>query len=144
MLDAAADLFYARGVHEVGMDELVRATGLGKATVYRLFASKDELIGAYLKRLAETTLAAIERDVARYADDPRRAVEAIFDAIAAHLARPACRGCAFNHASIEFPDPEHPARAAARAYRAALRDRLTTLAETSAPARASASARSSR
>lgn len=41
MLDAASALFYARGVHEVGMDELIRATGLGKATVYRLFATKD-------------------------------------------------------------------------------------------------------
>jgi AcrR family transcriptional regulator len=37
ILDVAADLFYRRGVHEVGMDELVAATGLGKASVYRLF-----------------------------------------------------------------------------------------------------------
>ncbi|WP_373873901.1 TetR family transcriptional regulator [Virgisporangium ochraceum] len=33
VLDVAARLFYAGGVHEVGMDELVRETGLGKATV---------------------------------------------------------------------------------------------------------------
>ena len=52
VLDTAARLFYARGVHAVGMDELVRETGLGKATVYRLFPSKDALVGAYLRRLA--------------------------------------------------------------------------------------------
>ena len=62
-------------------------------------------------------------------EDPRRAVTAIFAAVAADLARPAFRGCPFNNASIEFADPEHPARAAARAYRMALHDRLTTLAE---------------
>src|SRR5690242_18897442 len=78
VLDAAAELFYARGVHEVGMDELVRATGLGKATVYRLFATKDALIGAYLDRLAEAILAAIDADIARHGDEPARAVEAIF------------------------------------------------------------------
>ena len=133
VLDAAAELFYARGVHEVGMDELVHATGLGKATVYRLYPTKDALIGAYLERLAGTILAAIDREGVRHRGDPRRGIEAIFTAIVADLARPAFRGCAFNNASVEFPDPAHPARAAARGYRAALLDRLTALAERLAP-----------
>lgn len=128
MLDAAADLFYARWMHEVGMDELVRHTGLGKATVYRLFPTKDELIGAYLRRSAERILGLIDADVDRYADDPAAAIRAIFAAVAADLARPGFRGCAFNNASIEFPDPAHPARVVAREYREALHDRLSTLA----------------
>ena len=66
VLDTAKDLFYARGGHEVGMDELVRATGLGKATVYRLFATKDELIGAYLRRLAGDILALIDTEIERH------------------------------------------------------------------------------
>ena len=53
------------------MDELIAAIGLGKATVYRLFPSKDALIGAYLRRLAQTILAAIDADIARHRDDPR-------------------------------------------------------------------------
>jgi AcrR family transcriptional regulator len=128
VLDAAAALFYARGVHEVGMDELVRATGLGKATVYRLFPTKDELIGAYLRRLSASILAAIDEEIDRHADHPEDAVRAVFAAIAADVARPAFRGCAFNNASIEFPDPGHPARVAARDYRAELHRRLATLA----------------
>jgi AcrR family transcriptional regulator len=129
VLDVAAELFYARGVHEVGMDELVRATGLGKATVYRLFPTKDALIGAYLDRLAASILTAIDRDVARHAERPRQALDTIFEAIAADVSRPSFRGCPFNNASIEFADPAHPARTAARTYRAALRDRLSLLAE---------------
>ena len=128
MLDAAAELFYARGVHEVGMDELVRATGLGKATVYRLYPTKDALVGAYLQRLSDTILEAIDADVARHADAPRDAVRAIFAAVAEDVARPAFRGCAFNNASIEFDDPDHPARVVAREYRASLHRRLATLA----------------
>jgi AcrR family transcriptional regulator len=131
VLDTAAELFYARGVHEVGMDELVRATGFGKATVYRLFPTKDALVGAYLERTAGETLAAIDRDIAER--DAAAAVEAIFTAIEADLARPGFRGCAFNNASIEFDDPAHPARVAAREYREALRDRLRGLAEQIVP-----------
>ena len=128
MLDTAARLFYARGVHEVGMDELVQATGLGKATVYRLYPGKDDLVAAYLTRLAGTILAAIDAEIARHLGDPAAALLAILDAIEADLRRPGFRGCAFNNASIEYDDPGHPARVQARGYRQALRDRLTGLA----------------
>jgi AcrR family transcriptional regulator len=131
VLDTAAALFYARGVHEVGMDELVRATGFGKATVYRLFPTKDALVGAYLERQARAILALVDRDIADR--EPAAAVQAIFAAIEADLARPGFRGCAFNNASIEFDDPAHPARVAAREYRSALRERLRSLAEEVAP-----------
>jgi len=47
-MDTAALLFYARGVHAVGMDELITSTGLAKMSVYRLFPTKDDLVGAYL------------------------------------------------------------------------------------------------
>jgi AcrR family transcriptional regulator len=108
VLDTAARLFYARGVHEVGMDELIAETGLAKATVYRLYPTKDELVAAYLNRLADGILAGIDDE--------------------ADLRRSTFRGCAFNNASIEFDDPDHPARAAAREYRQALHTRLATLA----------------
>ena len=127
VLDTAARLFYARGVHEVGMDELVRETGLGKATVYRLFATKDALVGAYLDRLSRDLLGRIDDQAAR-AGSPAQALHAVLDAIEADLSRPGFRGCAFNNASIEYDDPQHPARVAARDYRAALQARLTALA----------------
>ena len=120
VLDTAAGLFYARGVHAVGMDELVRATGLGKATVYRLFPSKDALVGAYLDRLAAGILATVDADPAGTAG----ALHNLVAAVRADVARPGFRGCPFHNASSEYADPQHPARIAARDYRAALRDRL--------------------
>lgn len=128
VLDTAEELLYARGVHEVGMDELVRATGLGKATVYRLFPTKDVLIGAYLERLGDSILAKIDDDITKNERDPARALLAIVDAIDEDLHRPAFRGCAFNNASVEFGDRNHPARLQARRYRESLRDRLVALA----------------
>src|SRR3712207_8323226 len=57
VLNTAERLFASRSSRSVGMDELVRETGLGKMTVYRLFKSKDDLVGAYLARKAGTVLA---------------------------------------------------------------------------------------
>ncbi|MDG4831726.1 helix-turn-helix domain containing protein [Solwaraspora sp. WMMD1047] len=127
VLDTAARLFYARGVHEVGMDELVRETGLGKATVYRLFPTKDDLVAAYLRRAAGDILDQIDAGTER-APDPATALHAVLSSVQADLARPDFRGCAFNNASIEYADPQHPARVAARDYRLALHDRLHRLA----------------
>lgn len=138
VLDAAGRLFYPRGVHEVGMDELVRETGLGKATVYRLYPTKGALIGAYLRDRAETILGNIDADIAAHPGDPAAAIRAIVAAVETDVTRDGFRGCAFHNASIEFPDPRHPAREAARDYRAALHDRLTRLATALRPGPAGA------
>lgn len=135
VLDAAARLFYARGVHEVGMDELVQATGLGKATVYRLYPTKDALIGAYLGRLAATIAESIDDQVAAHPADPRGVLLAVLGDIEDDLRRPDFRGCAFNNASIEYDDPAHPARIQARDHRGQLWRRLTELAEQLVPGR---------
>lgn len=124
VLDTAADLFYARGVHEVGMDEFVTATGLGKASVYRLYPTKIDLIAAYLQRSSDCILAAID-DIA---DDQRRSpgeqLRQVLDDIWAHVTSPGFRGCAFNNASIEFDDPDHPVRQISAQHRAGLLERL--------------------
>ena len=132
VLDTAARLFYARGVHAVGMDELVRETGLGKATVYRLFPSKDVLVGAYLRRLSGEILGLIDEQTVS-ASGPVVALHGVLDAIEADLRRPGFRGCAFHNAGMEYDDPAHPARVAARDYRAALLERLTALADRPRP-----------
>lgn len=129
VLDVAAELFYARGVHEVGMDELIGSTGLGKATVYRLFASKDLLIAAYLQRLADEIFALIDAHAGGESADPGVALSAVIDAVETDVRRPGFRGCPFNNASIEYHDPEHPARQQARRYRQGLLARLTACAE---------------
>ncbi len=126
ILETATQLFYERGVHEVGMNELVAATGLTKPAVYRIFASKDQLIGSYLDRLSETILGMVDSDRQRLG--PAEALHAVLLAVEEDLHRDTFRGCPFNNASVEFPDPGHPARVAARAYRRGLHSRLTELA----------------
>jgi len=51
ILDTAFRLFYAHGVRGVGVDTIIAASGVAKATFYRHFPSKDDLAVAYLDRV---------------------------------------------------------------------------------------------
>ena len=128
VLDTAERLFSARSSRSVGMDELVRETGLGKMTVYRLFKSKDDLVGAYLARKAATVLGFIDADLHRLQGDPRAALLSVVDAVEADVTRAGFRGCPFTNVSSEYDDPQHPARSAAADYKYELHMRLLALA----------------
>jgi AcrR family transcriptional regulator len=129
VLDTAERLFSQRSSRSVGMDELVRETGLGKMTVYRLFKSKDELVGAYLSRKAATELAYVDADLIRLEDDPRAALLSVVDHVEAEVTRSGFRGCPFTNVSSEYDDPQHPARVAAADYKFELHARLERLAD---------------
>lgn len=133
VLDTAERLFSGRSSRSVGMDELVRETGLGKMTVYRLFKSKDDLVGAYLSRKAATLLGFIDSELGRYAGDPRGALMAVVDVVEADVTRTGFRGCPFTNVSSEYDDPQHPARSAAADYKYELHMRLVQLSEELVP-----------
>ena len=133
VLDTAERLFSGRSSRSVGMDELVRETGLGKMTVYRLFKSKDDLVGAYLARKAATLLAFIDAELMRLDGDPRAALLSVVDAVERDVTRTGFRGCPFNNVSSEYDDPQHPARSAAADYKFELHTRLERLADQIVP-----------
>jgi AcrR family transcriptional regulator len=102
LLAAADELFYAEGVHTVGIDRIIEHAGVAKASLYSSFGSKDGLIRAYLEgrhqRRRERLLAALERY-----DTPRDRLLGVFDVLAELAASPSFRGCAFYNASAESP-----------------------------------------
>jgi AcrR family transcriptional regulator len=53
ILDTAFRLFYLHGPRGVGIDTVIAESGVAKATLYKHFASKDDLIVAYLDRVDE-------------------------------------------------------------------------------------------
>ncbi len=48
LLRTASDLFYREGIHAVGVDRIVAEAGVTRATFYRHFPSKEDLVEAYL------------------------------------------------------------------------------------------------
>jgi len=127
LLGAANDLFYAEGVHTVGIDRVLERAGVAKASLYGIFGSKDELVRAYLERRALTRRARITERIAHYAD-PRTRVMSIFELMAEIAAEPTYRGCAFVNASAEQPQGESKIRQVCNDQRAWVRALFTDLA----------------
>ncbi len=107
LLATATRIFYAEGLHSVGIDRIVAEAKVTRATLYRHFASKDELVVAYLQSVAQMERDQVEQALAggQSAADVLRAVAA---SIAAGIGSPGFRGCAFLNAAAEYPDRAHP------------------------------------
>src|SRR5882757_10784358 len=80
LLAAATELFYAEGIHTVGIERVLERAGVAKASLYSTFGSKDELVRAYLLTRAERRQARINARIARH-EGPREKILAIFDLI---------------------------------------------------------------
>jgi AcrR family transcriptional regulator len=126
LLEAADELFYADGVHTVGIDRILERADVARASLYGTFGSKDELIRAYLERRM-TLMQARLRAAAEARDDPRERLLSVFEAQAVTFAQPGYRGCAFNRASAEA-QPDRAAYEVPRTYRRWLRGYLADLA----------------
>jgi len=102
LLDAANELFYAEGVHTVGIDRVIERAGVAKASLYNTFGSKDQLVRAYLEGRHARMAGRITAYLERYAD-PRDKLLGIYEAQGELFAEPGYRGCAFVSASAESP-----------------------------------------
>lgn len=126
--DVAAGLFYQRGIRAVGVDEIVHETGVTKPTLYRAFASKDDLVAACLQVQLDEAKDRLRDIAADLPGDPLGQIRAIVQALADDMATPDYRGCAVTNAAVEFPDPGHPVRIVVEGCKDMFRSRLTDLA----------------
>ena len=125
LLAAADELFYAEGVHTVGIDRVIERAGVAKASLYSTFGSKDELVRAYLEGRHEIRRARLLTGLERY-DTPRERILGVFDVLADVAATPGFRGCAFYNASAEAT-PGSAAEQVSAANRAWTRGLFTEL-----------------
>jgi AcrR family transcriptional regulator len=126
LLDAADELFYAEGVHVVGIDRIIARAGVAKASLYNSFGSKDELVRAYLQRRYERRKDAITRTIEPY-DTPRERLLAIFDYLDELIGEQDFRGCAFQRANAES-SPDAPSAEVSQVSRAWTRALFSDLA----------------
>jgi AcrR family transcriptional regulator len=129
LLAAAGELFYRRGIAAVGVDLVSKVAGVSKRTLYQQFGSKDQLVAESLDHAGASILgmympAAGDQDV-----PPRDQILAVFDGLRGWQNSGDFRGCPFVNTAAELPDPDHPARQVARAYKRRLRDYLADQAE---------------
>ncbi|WP_420995380.1 TetR/AcrR family transcriptional regulator [Cupriavidus sp. 30B13] len=131
ILDTAARLFYQDGFRATGIDKIIAESDVAKMSLYRHFASKNELISAFLDWRHDFWMNWFTEEVeARFAASP--GLGAIADALGAWFAQETFRGCAFINVVAEAGStglPEHLQQAIAHkaslsAYLAGLAQRL--------------------
>ncbi len=127
VLQTASALFYAEGVRAVGIDLIVLRSGVAKTTLYRHFATKDDLVEAFLKREDAAFWQQWDGVVLAHQRDAMAALLALADWVAARVSRDGYRGCPQINVAAEFSSPNHPARLVARGHKAEMLKRLTAL-----------------
>jgi AcrR family transcriptional regulator len=129
LLAAAADLFYRQGIRAVGVEAIAEAAGTNKMTLYRHFASKDELVAEYLRQAAKQDEATWDQLAQAHPGNGLAQLRAWLIGTAGHVADDDGRGCPIANAAIELPDKDHPARRVIEESKRAYRTRLIGLAK---------------
>ncbi|MGW5613997.1 TetR/AcrR family transcriptional regulator [Streptomyces sp. NPDC003877] len=126
LLDTATRIFYAEGIHSVGVDRIIAEAEVTRATLYRHFKGKDELILAYLERADQGIRGQV--DAVRAQGLPAAdTVRAVGRSITEGIRSTGFRGCAFLNAAAEYPDPAHPVHRAVLAHRQWFLETVTEL-----------------
>ncbi|HVA28244.1 MAG TPA: helix-turn-helix domain-containing protein [Candidatus Baltobacteraceae bacterium] len=128
ILRTASDLFYREGAHAVGVDLVVERAGVAKASLYRHFRTKDDLIAAFLGREDEQFWQQWDTVARQHRSDAQAELDAHMRWIGERVGRKNYRGCPQLNMSAEFPEAEHPARVAAVSHKQELRRRLKGIA----------------
>ena len=134
ILDTACELFYRHGIHAVGVDAIASEAGTNKMSLYRNFASKEELVAEYLREQEREYWQVWDAAVAPHAGNARAQIEALFEAFARPKPRTAdaqCqmrRGCALGNAAVEIGGEQPELSAIVHDYKAEIRRRLRKLA----------------
>ena len=124
IFDAAAELFYRKGIRAVGVDAIAAEADTTKMSLYRNFPSKDELVAEWLRDHDASFWRTWDAMAGRHLNDPRKQVQAAFSLLAKHVADPNARGCPIANAAVELTEEDHPARKVIEAHKANLRARL--------------------
>jgi AcrR family transcriptional regulator len=116
ILSAASRLFSETGIRTTGVDALIEAAGVAKATFYRQFRSKDDLIVAWLKDPRTRWFDRVRAQAEMRAHSEDEIVAELFGAVAEWLEQDDFRGCPYLNLPIELMDSAHPARSVVRDY----------------------------
>jgi AcrR family transcriptional regulator len=129
ILTAAYELFARRGIRDVGVDEVIERAGVAKATLYRHFPSKDDLVIAFLDLREERwTVDWVEAEARRGGTTPEEQLLAIFGLFDEWFHRDDFEACSFINVLLEM-GPTHPTGEASVRHLANIRSIVSELAD---------------
>ena len=114
----------------MGIDEVIERAAVAKATLYRHFASKDDLVLAFLQRREQVwTRERIEAQARARGATPEERLLAIFDVFDDWFREEGFDGCSFINVLLETADNQHPVGRASVEHLENIRSILRSLAE---------------
>ncbi|HEX2140635.1 MAG TPA: helix-turn-helix domain-containing protein, partial [Woeseiaceae bacterium] len=122
--ETARDLFYQRGIRGVGVELIAAEAGTTKMSLYRNFASKDELVAECLCEQDREFWKWWDELMEPLKGQPEKQIEALFDALRETCLSEGARGCHFANAAVELPDASHPGRQVVLNHHEKFRHRL--------------------
>lgn len=117
LLRTASAIFYAKGIKSVGVEEIVSQARVTRATFYRHFPSKEDLIVAYLRATDEHIRAEVHA-LTEPQQPAADTIRAIARWIVDQINSPEFRGDAFLNAAAEYPDADSRVQQAVLDHRA--------------------------
>lgn len=133
ILDNAYDLFSRRGIRAVGIEEVISRSAVAKATLYRHFPSKDDLVLAFLEQREQIwTRQIVEAGARERGATAEDRLLAIFDVFHDWFQREDYEGCSFVNVLLETADRDNPVGAASVHYLENIRTIVRELAEEAA------------
>ena len=130
ILDNAYELFSRRGIRAVGIEEVIARATVAKATLYRHFPSKDDLVLAFLEQREQLwTRQFVEAGASERGTTAEERLLAIFDVFHDWFQRDDFEGCSFINVLLETADRDHPFGAASVRYLENIRAIVRGLAE---------------
>jgi len=106
ILLTAHDLFYADGIRATGIDRIIAESGVAKLTFYRHFASKDELVMAFLNHRHERWMAWFVDALGRHGASSGGGLMPLLQTMQEWFEDPVFRGCAFINVVAEMGDSQ--------------------------------------
>jgi AcrR family transcriptional regulator len=129
ILESAYELFAHRGIRDVGVDEVIERAGVAKATLYRHFPSKNDLVIAFLElREQRWTLSWVAEEARRRGSTPENQLLAIFALFDDWFHRDDFEACSFINVLLEM-GAGHPTGRASVEHLANIRTFVRRLAE---------------
>ncbi|MEZ8826091.1 TetR/AcrR family transcriptional regulator [Vibrio amylolyticus] len=109
LLSTALDLFYRFGVNSIGINEVLKESGVAKRTLYSHFGSKNDLVLAALAQRHQIFMGWLDTKLEGVSSD-RELIDALFHSLENWFNNKEeelgdFRGCFFINTSAEFSDP---------------------------------------
>lgn len=108
VLQAATELFDSRGINSSGIDTIIAHSGIAKASLYKYFPSKNQLIIEYLKQKSNRLFTWLNQQLDNETSNSQEKLFELCELFEQWMTTSDFQGLPFHIASVEFPDPAHP------------------------------------